>query len=149
MRGPTPAPMDLATGAIFTDAGERIHALLRRTDFERSDLGRGAAVLTRNEPWLSYLIDRAIGGRPFKVALYFEAEHLDMVLLAIDEPQFGTSWAEWSLESEMARKAAHEAWLAETVAPGLGEGRKFNWGLLQSSYDVKGGGSEIVVRYKR
>ena len=140
-------PIELATGTITTDAGERIRPDLRRNAFEASGLADGATVLTRNDPWMSWSVARSIGGRPFRLGLYFHRERLEMVVMAIDEPAFGSSWADWSLASEMARKAAHEEWLAK-IDPSLGEGREFPWGVLESTYDEKGGGSQIVLRYR-
>lgn len=81
------------------------------------------------------------------MALYFEAERLDMVILALDDPAFGNSWADWSREGEEARKAAHEAWLAR-IDPAIGDGRDEPWGFVSSMFDEKSGGSEIVIRYR-
>ena len=97
---------------------------------------------------MSWSVARLLGARPFRLGLCFHDEGLEMVVMAIDEPAFGTSWADWSLASEMARKAAHEEWLA-AIHPSLGDGRTFRWGVLESTYDEKGGGSQIVLRYAR
>jgi hypothetical protein len=97
---------------------------------------------------MSWLVTRSLAGRPFRLGLYFHGERLEMAVLALDEPAFGTSWADWSLATEMARKAAHEDWLA-AIDPSLGEGRGFPWGVLDSTYDQKAGGSQIVLRYAR
>ncbi len=140
-------PIELATGTITTDAGERIRPDLRRNAFEASSLAEGATVVTSNEPWMSWSIGRSLGGRPFRLGLYFHGERLEMVVMAIDEHAFGTSWEDWSLANEMARKAAHEEWLA-AIDPSLGHGREARWGVLDSTYDAKGGGSQIVLRYR-
>jgi hypothetical protein len=140
-------PIDLATGTITTDDGDRIGPGLRRAAFEASSAAADADVLTSNEPWMSWSLTRHISGRPFRLGLYFHGDRLEMAVLALDEPAFGASWADWSLASELARKAAHEAWLA-ALDPTLGDGRAFPWGALDSSYDQKSGGSQITLRYQ-
>ena len=140
---------DATTGTVRTDAGEAIDARLTRAAFLASSLAEGAPTLVANEPWHSWLVDRAIGGRPFKLGLYFESERLDMVVMAIDEPAFGgPTWAEWTRELEERRREAHTAWLA-TFDATIGEGRDFAWGRVASIFDDRSGGSEIVVRYGR
>jgi hypothetical protein len=135
-----------STGRLTTDAGDSVGPDLTRAAFLVSSIGRDAAVLVVNEPRASWSLARSIGGRPFRMGLYFDHERLDMVILALDEPAFGTSWESWSRVGELARKAAHEMWLA-VLDPSTGEGRDFDWGFVSSIYDDKSGGSEIVIRY--
>jgi hypothetical protein len=139
-------PFDLRTGTLTTDDGETIGPELSRMAFLAGSLARGAESLVANGPWHSWRLRRTIGGRAFHAGLYFEDERLDMVVLALDDPAFGRSWAEWSREHEQDRKAAHEAWLAASD-PSIGDGREEPWGFVSSVFDEKSGGSEIVIRY--
>jgi len=66
-----------------------------------------------------------------------------MIDLACNDPAYGTSWADFSMESEMKRKAAHDRWLA----PSVGKRRDFPWGTIASEYDDRAGGSSITIRY--
>jgi hypothetical protein len=137
---------DARTGTLTTDDGAAIGASLTRGAFLTSPLAAGAEPLVVNEPHVSWSVARPIGGRPFRVGLYFEGERLTMVVAALDEASFGSSWEDWSREREDARKAAHEAWLAG-FDPSIGDGRDYPWGFVSSIFDDRSGGSEIVIRY--
>jgi hypothetical protein len=137
---------ELQTGTLTTDEGERIRPDMTRATFLASSLATGAEILVRNEPWVSWAAARAIDRRRFRLGIYFEGERLDMLILALDDPAFGTSWDDWTRERELGRKAAHEAWLA-TVDPSIEDGRDEPWGFIGSTFDEKSGGSEIVIRY--
>ena len=140
------AAVDPFSGIVTTDAGEQIGPGLARPSFLASSLAVEAELLVRNEPHASWRISRRLGGRPFRVGLFFEDERLRMVVLALDDPAFGSGWDTWSREREMARKAAHEAWLA-SFDPAIGEGRVYPWGSVSSVYDDRSAGSQIVLRY--
>jgi hypothetical protein len=137
---------DPATGTITTDDGAAIGRSLTRSAFLASPLAAGAESLVVNEPHRSWSVARTIGGRPFRLGLYFEGERLTMVVAALDDPSFGRSWADWSREREDARKAAHETWLAG-FDPSIGDGRDYPWGFVSSVFDDRSGGSEIVIRW--
>jgi hypothetical protein len=141
-----PPSLDLRSGVLTTDGGATIGPDLTRTAFLAGPLARGAETLVANEPWHSWRLRTAVDRRAFHAGLSFEGERLDMVILALDDPAFGTSWADWTREREEARKAAHEAWLA-SIDPSIGDGREESWGFVSSVYDEKSGGSEIVIRY--
>lgn len=137
---------DPATGTLTADDGAEIGPELTKTGFLASALAAGAEFLVANEPHRSWSVARSIGGRPFRVGLWFEGERLAMVVAVLDDPSYGRSWADWSREREDARKAAHEAWLA-AFDPSIGDGRDYPWGFVSSTYDDRSGGSEIVIRY--
>ena len=137
---------EAATGRLTTDAGDAIGQDMTRAAFLDSAIGEHAAVLVENEPHASWLVSTKLDGRAFRLALYFEGQRLDMLILALDDPAFGTGWESWSRDGELARKAAHEAWLAR-LDRSIGEGRNFPWGFVSSIYDERSGGSEIVIRY--
>jgi len=82
-------------------------------------------------------------GLDLLVVLWFRGQQLTMVSLMDPDPRFGTSWADYSGEKEMARKASHDAWLARALAPD----RNASWGSVWSGYDERGGFSDIVVKY--
>jgi hypothetical protein len=134
------------TGRLRTDAGEEIGPGLTRADFLGSSLAGEAEHLIGSEPYSSWRIARHLDGLPFRLGLYFQGDRLEMVVLALDDPAFGSSWADWTRENETARKRAHDAWLG-TVDPAIGEGRSVDWGSVQSVYDDHSAGSQIVLVY--
>jgi hypothetical protein len=77
------------------------------------------------------------------VVLWFREQQLTMVSLMASDPRFGTSWADYSLENEMARKASHDAWLSRVLGPN----RNFSWGKVWSAYDERGAFSDMGVKY--
>lgn len=106
---------------------------------------QGASVVVRNEPWCSYdLPPIPLPETNLYVRFQFHDQRLTDVSLTHSAPQFGSSWADWSEERELARKAFHESWLARELhlSPGY-----FPWGEIVSCYDAKGGSSFIIIRY--
>jgi hypothetical protein len=98
-----------------------------------------------NEPYHSWKLNGTFrsAGLELLVVLWFRGQQLTMVSLMDPDDRFGTSWAEHSLEKEMARKASHDAWLSRVLGPHC----KFSWGSVWSGYDERGGFSDIVVKY--
>ncbi len=137
---------DPSSGTLTTGADEAIGPDLTREAFLESPLGSGAELLISNPPNASWVLSRTLGGRPFRVGCYFVGQRLEMVVLALDDSRFGTSWTSWSREGELARKAAHDAWLAE-ADPSIGESRSYGWGFVQSVYDDHTSGSQIAIVY--
>jgi hypothetical protein len=142
----TSGGFDPTTGTLTTDDGATIGVALTRTAFLASPLAAGAQALVVNEPHASWSVAQPMGGRPFRIGLYFEGERLTMVVAALDDPSFGRTWPDRTREREEARKAAHEAWLAQ-FDPSIGDGRDYPWGFVSSIFDDRSGGSEIVIRY--
>ena len=140
------AGFDPGSGTITLDDRGELRPATTRASFLASPLAQGAMTLVLNEPHASWAIARTIAGRPFRIALYFEADRLAMLTLALAEPEFGRSWADWSSEGEERRRAAHDAWLTEADAS-IGTGREYDWGFVSSIFEERSGGSEIVIRY--
>jgi hypothetical protein len=143
----TSGTFDPSSGTLTTDDGEQIGPGLTRTEFLASPLAATAEPLSINEPHASWRVARSFGRRPFQLGLFFEADRLQVVVLAQEDALFGSSWTDWSLEREMARKAAHEAWLA-TFDPAIGHSHGYDWGSVQSIYDDRSAGSQIVLNYQ-
>lgn len=78
------------------------------------------------------------------IILQFHDEDLLALSLSHGAARFGTSWADWSEERELALKAFHERGLAHDVHLHLGN---YAWGEISSSYDAKGGSSSLTLRY--
>ena len=87
---------------------------LTRAQFLVSALAKGAVTFVDNEPFHSWKINRTLRSCEvdFVVVLFFSGERLTMISLMNTDPRFGTSWADYSLENELARKASHDQWLA-------------------------------------
>jgi hypothetical protein len=146
--------IDPATGTVALAYGADAPATLgpetRRAAFLASALGARATPLVMNEPWCSWRVGGVeLGGLPFALGVYFNGEALWALDLALIDARFGTSWDDWSEAKEQARDAAHKAWLV--VQLGRSDApharRSYPWGEVAASFDQKGGGSSIWIRY--
>src|SRR5688572_8618021 len=90
------------------------HTLL--ADFLSSHAGALAQISVSNPPYTSYdlpqfpFADTVIG-----IRVYFEDERLISVDIQDQHERFGTSWDEWSEESEQARLQSHNSLLDSTL----------------------------------
>ena len=137
---------DASTGALtFEEPPAVISPSLTRDQFLAGKLAHGATTHVDNEPYHSWKLDGTFrsSGLDLLVVLWFHGQQLTMVSLMNPDPRFGTSWADYSLEKEMARKTSHDAWLSRV----LPSPHNLSWGSVWSGYDDKGGFSDIVVRY--
>jgi hypothetical protein len=135
---------------------------LRREEFLNSCLGVMSKDATANPPWPSYrFCPIIIAGEEFAGQIYFHGEKLYSFHFASTRPEFGTSWADCTLERELACKQFHERWLENIFStPPLVliasskdrresmMGYDFLWGRVASVYDSKSSGSSIIVQYK-
>jgi hypothetical protein len=138
--------MDKRSGTIAV-SGSLLDPSLTRGAFLDSPMGQGAKVSTQNEPWCSYSLPRVpVDRTEFAITIFFFGEQLRVFQLADCDPRFGTSWDDWSEEKELARKAAHAAWLKDVFDMPVGA---YRWGRVESEYDEKGGGSSIFIMYGR
>lgn len=138
--------IDARTGNVtFDQPPTVIGPSLTRDQFLASSLAAEATTHVRNEPYHSWQLKGTFrsAGRDLHVVLWFCGQRLIEISLMDSDPRFGASWAEHSLEKEMARKASHDAWLARCLAAQ----RDFTWGRVWSDYDERGGFSDIRVRY--
>ena len=149
--------IDRDTGALVLPDG-RIERELTRSSLLSSLLAKGTRSEDMQTGWAQvYLKPRRLGGREFGVHLVFEGERLDSYALSLHDPQYGTSWDDWSEAKELARRNAHDAWLEAGLGKGKSEGAgrarelryTFPWGRVWSSFDPKGGASSIGVRFRR
>lgn len=137
---------DASTGTLtFEHPLMVIAPTLTRDEFLGSSLAGGATTHVENEPYHSWKLNGTFRSTSLDllVVLWFRGQQLTMVSLMNPDPRFGMSWAEHSLEKEMARKASHDAWLSRA----LGLQRAASWGSVWSGYDQLGGFSSIVVEY--
>ena len=137
---------DARTGTLtFEQPPTVIAPSLTRDEFLGSSLADGATTHIENEPYHSWKLNGTLrsAGLDLLVVLWFHGQQLTMVSLMDPDPRFGTSWADYSGEKEMARKESHDAWLARALAPD----RNASWGSVWSGYDERGGFSDIVVKY--
>lgn len=139
--------IDPTTGVLlFEEPPVQFGPALTRTQFFSSTESNGAVDFVKNEPWHSWKLkgQHTSASLPFIVVLYFHGESLTMVNLCHDDPKYGTSWEDWTLEKEMSRKGTHDQWLSAI----LGDRRSFPWGRVGSEYDQRSGGSSIVISYE-
>jgi hypothetical protein len=155
------AMIDTKTGAIrFTDPRVVVTSDYTASVFQRSPLAKLGGAL----PGVRFGFQPVtFMGEPFSGSLRFEGGVLRSVQLVALRPEFGTSWAEFSEEKELARKALHETLLQQALGGGdldvlvrvelvtderlLMRGREFAWGVARSFYDNKAGFSAIELEY--
>ena len=142
----TPRVIDPATGTLHLEGAEPpLSPTLTRTAFLASPLGRQAKVWSQHEPHCAYRAEVTIGAERFIVVPRFYEAILQGVDLALTGAHWGTSWDDWSEESERARQRAHDAWLRQQLGP---PPYTYPWGAIESSYDPRSGSSSIVLRYR-
>ena len=134
--------IDPATGELTLQSGLVISPALSRMDFLASPDGAGSTVYVSNEPYRSFSLATRQDGAG--VIVFFEGETLTGVHLSVADPSRGATWADWSRENEMQRKAANDEWLdAHGVSPGM----PYAWGSVWSGYDDKSGFSRAEIWY--
>jgi hypothetical protein len=77
------------------------------------------------------------------MSLCFHSGTLDSISIAMNDPDLGSSWSDWSEEKERMRADRTGAWLA---AHGYPTGT-YAWGEIWAAYDPKGGGGSAGIRY--
>jgi hypothetical protein len=137
-----------ATGEIqFPSDGVRISPSLTREEFLASGLARGSRELVRNEPHCTFALPAVqFDAHQFAWSLSFHGSHLRSVSIACADPEFGSSWSDWSEERERARKQCHDSLLASVLGADWSR-QRFTWGSVYSVFDQKSGGSSIGVTY--
>ena len=134
------------TGCItLPEIGAVIASSLSRSQFLQTAAFSAASVSVRNEPWCSYRLPSIPQpDTELFIVLQFHGEQLLSLNLTHGAARFGTSWADWSEERELALKAFHERWLSTELRTPPGE---YPWGSISSHYDAKGGFSSITLQY--
>jgi hypothetical protein len=100
---------DASTGTLtFERPPTVIPPTLTRDQFLGSSLSDGATTHVENVPYHSWKLNGTFRSAEIDllVVLYFRDQQLTMLNLMDPDPRFGTSWADHSLEKEMARKAS-------------------------------------------
>jgi hypothetical protein len=127
--------------------GVRISPSLTREEFLASALARASRELVRNEPYCTFALPPAqFDAHQFAWSLSFHGSRLESVTIACADPEFGSSWADWSEERELARKRFHDVLLQSVLGPDWNR-HPFSWGRVDSVFDQKSGASSIVLRY--
>lgn len=136
------------TGQIrLPSDGIRVGPLLTREQFLASSLARQSRELVRNEPHCSFGLPTVqFDGHSFAWSLWFHGSVLRRVSIECADAEFGSSWADWSEERELARKRFHDS-LLQSVLGSDWSRERYLWGTVDSGYDSKGGFSSIVVSY--
>src|SRR5687767_15155513 len=102
-----PPMFDAMTGTLtFEQPPVVIAPSLTRNEFLGSSLANDATTHTENEPYHSWKLNGTYrsAGLELLVVLWFRGQQLTMVSLMDPDQRFGTSWADHSLEKELARK---------------------------------------------
>jgi hypothetical protein len=147
-------PIDPSSGTItLDDSPIRLGRWMTLTKFGASPLFEGARKLGFDGTLV--LPDHTVGGTVFRITLHFDDTVLIGVDLMISDKRFGTSWEEFSWEKEMARKAAHEEWLAQVLgvarlpASEATRAWKYPWERVESYADKRSDIISIGISYNR
>lgn len=114
-----------------------------RSSFLGSAIGNGAMeeVVNPGEDWRHVTVTPEPG---VIATLIYQGERLHKVFVAMAVPS--DIGGDWTVESELERKAKHDAWLrAEFGEPPY----EYPWGRVASEFDAKGCASEIIVSYAK
>jgi hypothetical protein len=94
------------------------------------------------------------GDHTWIIIARFEAGRLVHVTLLADDPSFGTSWYDFTLEQENARRAVHDAFLTSALGPAheadeahYSKAWSLPWGRVRSSHDPRSGSTDIQILY--
>jgi hypothetical protein len=139
--------IDAAKGTVVFDRGA-IDARSKRRALLKSKLAQGATLDIENKEHRTYQLAEPLhlDEQLVSAQLYFKAESLKSISLAFGDKRFGTSWDDWSEAKERARQSAHLKWLRGFL-DGKGPRWRFAWGIIESIYDQKSGGSSIEISY--
>lgn len=120
------------------------------------------------------LADHQINGARFRAVITFTNRRLARIELGLHLPNDSSGWAGWSLENELHRKRAHEAWAEQTFSttmsakpilfldrpstppprateaplnPAHPTHAVFEWGEVISLYDDRAASSTLRINY--
>jgi hypothetical protein len=113
----SPTAIDVAAGRFtFTEPACAIDAKLTLEGLATSPLQAHCEVVTQNPPWklLGYR-SAVIGAETFVGHICFRDSALQHFTLIAPRPEFGTSWADFSMAKEHARQKFHNDWLARQL----------------------------------
>ena len=79
---------------------------------------------------------------------------LAQITLLADDAAFGKGWDDYTEETEQARRAVHDAFLASALGPAhetddehFSKEWTLSWGRVISSHDPRGGSTDIQILY--
>lgn len=135
--------IDSMTGSVALEGTDLLGPDLRKEIFLASPLGQRSRRGTVNEQWVSYLVSVKDGSDEFALTAVFSGGWIAEIRLA--KTDAAKSWADWSEEMELQRKAEHDRLLNAMLGRVSG---RFPWGEVVSVFDSRSGASEIIIRYK-
>jgi hypothetical protein len=140
-------------GGLMVAGGNYLGQSLTRTEFVAQYQAFIVREFDARKGWTTYVLDPSVStdGR-FAISTTFADEVLrsiSLVLRIADDPK---SWAEWQEKRELERLERHNAFLQSELGDPHTKTRggvkyRFVWGHASSFYDMKSGGSSIVVSY--
>ncbi len=139
--------IDPASGEVVLD-GESLGPRTSRETFSKLNCARGAELSIENGAHRTYRLARpkTIDRREVAVDLQFLGDRLKVIEIALLDERFGKSWDDWSEANEKARMRAHTEWLRDSFEGKRGRW-ELPWGVVESTYDPRGGGSSIRIAY--
>lgn len=162
--------IDQCDGAVRIPNGVLIHPTLTQDELRASSEFAASQSLDYGTlPWSHFRLNSGeIDGKDIFVSLCFYDQVLVHVSVSVNHyPPGEWDWSQYSLEVESETKRFHDYLLEQELGPPsnvttlprhelsdkiatLAQRRdwKFPWGVVSSGHDFKGGGTEIVIRYR-
>lgn len=107
--------------------------------FNQSTLSDSAKKVFDTDKWCRVRIDL----EAISASLVFCEDRLKEIHVALLDPSL-KDWSDWSEEGESRKKLQHDKILRQCLGYGP---YRFDWGSVESIFDTRGGGSEIIIRY--
>ncbi|ALJ00713.1 hypothetical protein [Rufibacter tibetensis] len=138
--------IDKDTGSLTFGSGKIVSpktslseliALKLSEEHEERKLGNG---------WIHYIVRNVEeSGRFLNLTFIYHEESLYSVSFVVDGSPFKSSggWGYWDEQRERRNAVIYEEWLSGEI----GADRNFTWGSAWVTYDPKGGGSSIGIKY--
>ncbi len=139
-------------GAVRLDDGTALGPDMRLDDFLGSALAAVAREGVQRDDWRSWVVpELRIEGRSFRAMLCFSDGRLGMLDLTLQAPELGR-WYETSPETEVLRRARHDALLEAALGPAeVRETAADRWRRgrceVLSITDPRSGAAAIHLRY--
>lgn len=138
--------IDKETGRIyFSNSSQEIYREMGRLDFLASSL---KSSIKREDSCNSYsiyvLYPMELWKEKFNVIVTFDPNGtlFDVRMSFYSDPP--RTWDNWSEEEQKSLKVAQDQFLERNLGQ---PPYKYPWGIIESTYDQKGGSSGITIRY--
>lgn len=118
---------------------------LSENQFTQSSVGSCATSDGSNDGFTRYFANGYWSdAQPISMHLVFSKGVIKLVSISPKWPETPTSWSDWNEENQLRIKQRNDHLLREFLGP---PPYKYDWGCIESDYDLRGGFSSIVIKY--